>query len=385
MDPRRTAPLAALFLGLGLAGCAGNSRGSEPGGKLSGGGGELSGAGGGESETSSDVGSAEDGQGLEEGASHDPGGSETNPPVTTTSSAAETASSVGTDDDGGVPNTTTGSDSGADPDWPSPGAEVWELRVADFPVPLLETTYVPHFFSVVADGPVHIVGFEAALDPESPATPLHHHWRLFQGDALVGTGETGLIWGWAPGGQPFALPEQAGIPVGPGKVDFTLEVHYNNPLSQSAVDQNGLNIYYVRDLRQYDAVMCMAGAVGGHIVPPGIPNHELVLPLAPSMLQPITVFGVWHHAHDIGKALWTNHLRGGQFLGEIGRHDPYEFEGQHIEDVWVDVMPGDVMELHCIYDSTSRTGPTPFGAATREEMCLNLFMFYPAQALGICS
>jgi hypothetical protein len=97
--------------------------------------------------------------------------------------------------------------------------------------------------------------------------------------------------------------------------------------------------------------------------------------------EPIHVYGSWLHAHEIGQSLWTDHIRDGEKIGEVGRHDPYDFGRQHVEPLDVEVRPGDSLVTHCIYDSSDRTEPTLGGEGTGDEMCLNFVYYYPGLPL----
>ena len=42
-----------------------------------------------------------------------------------------------------------------------------------------------------------------------------------------------------------------------------------------------------------------------------------------------------------------------------------------------EIKRGDRLNLHCIYDSTSRTAPTIFGVESDDEMCMDFLSYYP--------
>lgn len=61
---------------------------------------------------------------------------------------------------------------------------------------------------------------------------------------------------WAMGANPFAYPEEAGLPIGGPNFNhyIMLEVHYNNPeLKSDFVDSSGIRFYITPKLRPMDA------------------------------------------------------------------------------------------------------------------------------------
>jgi hypothetical protein len=66
-------------------------------------------------------------------------------------------------------------------------------------------------------------------------------------------------------------------------------------------------------------------------------------------------------------------------LRDIGREDAYKYELQYsrrFEDIAI--KHGDFLSTTCIYNSMERTVVTPGGLASRQEMCFNIFLAYPA-------
>ena len=71
-------------------------------------------------------------------------------------------------------------------------------------------------------------------------------------------------WAWAVGSEGETLPDHVGMPLGEkfGGADyFMLETHYDNPdVHQNIVDSSGLQIFYTRNLREYDTAMLLLGS-----------------------------------------------------------------------------------------------------------------------------
>jgi hypothetical protein len=67
-------------------------------------------------------------------------------------------------------------------------------------------------------------------------------------------------------------------------------------------------------------------------------------------------------------------------LRDIAREDAYNDELQYSRmfDEEVTIRNGDVLTGACMYNSMDRTEVTPGGLASKEEMCINFLLVYPA-------
>jgi hypothetical protein len=271
-----------------------------------------------------------------------------------------------------------------------------ELRVKDFNVPTVETSYSCFEFTFDVDKLAHIVGFEAEIDNAAHV----HHYVLTKLDAP--TGNTNgyscfdvagdFVWSWAPGQDEFWMPEEAGFLIGDepgGRVTFRLQIHYNNPLSVAGeVDSSGVNLYVTDTLRANNAGTLVFADVLGFSIPPGEPAYEHIMrcrsqATAAFMDGPIRVFGTSMHAHEIGSVLYTEQWRDGEFVREVNRDEPFLFDSQHMKFVDFEIEPGDEIINHCVYDSTERTTTTQAGPGTRDEMCWNSMVYYPKVSSGV--
>jgi hypothetical protein len=178
----------------------------------------------------------------------------------------------------------------------------------------------------------------------------------------------------------------------PGLVHYVLQIHYDNADGHAEiVDRSGMDVYTTTELRAQDAAIFALGDVASLVIPPGEPRWPTVFRCgseATSVLlrEPIHVFGSWLHAHQLGESLWSEHHRDGVKLGELGRHDPYDFANQRFEPLAATVAPGDELWTYCYYDSTDQTEPVHGGGGTDDEMCLNYLLYHPAQPwLALCN
>ena len=248
-------------------------------------------------------------------------------------------------------------------------------------------------FPLSVDSLAHIVGFNPVIDN----APYVHHYVVTVVPQASGNETTqncfelagDLIWAWAPGAGEYLYPPEAGFLVGDqpgGQFTIRVQVHYNNPLGTSGeVDSSGLDIYLTPDLRPNNAGTAVFADVGGISIPANETAYEHVADCTSqdtmSMLNgPITVFGSSMHAHNAGRVLWTDVERDGQFLLELNRDDPYDFDAQTYKPIDnIEIQPGDALINHCIYDSTGAGGPIQGGPATSDEMCWNTVLYYPRE------
>jgi len=330
------------------------------------------------------------------------GGGET--PADTSESGAEastepeSASSDGVADD--APPTTDEDSGGTETGTIDEDIVTVPLRIEGFNVPTVETYYGCWEFSFQLDQIGHIVGFSPKIDNAAYV----HHFVLTK--VAQPSGQTNgyscfdlsgeMVWTWAPGGGDWMLPPEAGFRIGDapgGQVTFRLQVHYNNPLQTGGeIDSSGLDLLVSNTLRPNDAGTMVFGDIFGIEIPPGMSDHEHIATCSSSatsslLSEPMHIFGTAMHAHNIGKILWSDVYRGGEFAYELNRDDPYLFDSQHMNAVDHVIEPGDEIRTHCIYDSTERTGTTLGGPGTLDEMCWNVVTYWPrvANPIDECS
>jgi hypothetical protein len=291
-----------------------------------------------------------------------------------------------TGDDSADDGTAT-DDTADDGDTETEDIEVWELRAGGFEPPTVETSYSCFAFTFPVDQLHHVIGFAPSV-----TSPLIHHYVLSLADGPVQIDPNDsciewpahIMWAWAPGVEETMLPDEAGFLVGDqgDEVTFILQVHYNNPLQMPFADNDGVDLLVTKTLRPNRAGIFSQGDIFSIAIPPGDPAYEFVATCsgdatANILTEPMHVFGSFLHAHQIGSVMYTEVERGGDVIGEIARQDPFDFNMQKFQDADFDVMPGDQLQTHCIYDSTERTDVTLGGPASEEEMCINFMMYYP--------
>ncbi len=333
--------------------------------------------------TASETGSSDTSSGSATTApsTSDPSGSPTT--VTTTASSMTSASTTeGTATDPSGSGSESGSGSGGDEE-----IEVWELRTDGFMPPQQETTYSCFSFTFPTEQLHHIVGIVPQV-----TSPIVHHYVLSLADSEVQLDPNDscvewpahILWAWAPGIESIELPPEAGFLVGHQgpTVTFILQVHYNNPLAMPFADDGGIDLHVTKQLRPNRAGIFTQGDILSIYVPGGNPAFEYVAQCGSELTsqiitEPIHVFSSFLHAHQLANAMWTEVERDGMPMGEIARDDPFSFDTQNFQPTDFDIMPGDRLETHCIYDSSALDHGTMGGEGSDDEMCINFMMYWP--------
>lgn len=321
--------------------------------------------------------------GADEGSST---GDATSTMTTTTPEPTTTSAPSTTDTPTGEDSTDDGDDTTGEPvDY-----DVVPLRVNAFNVPTVGTYYACFEFTFTLDQLGHIVGFRPFIDDMQHV----HHYVLSKLDGPSGQGDgyscfdlSGeMIYTWAPGGEGWDLPEEAGFLIGDGPegaVTLRLQVHYNNPNGDvGATDSSGLDLHVSRTLRPNNAGSMVFGDIDSIEIPAATPDHNHIATCSANattnlLAEPMNIFGTAMHAHELGRVLWTEVWRDGSMLYELNRDDPYLFDSQHMKLVDQVINPGDEVQTHCIYDSSDRTQTTYGGPGTADEMCWNVVAYWP--------
>jgi len=91
------------------------------------------------------------------------------------------------------------------------------------------------------------------------------------------------------------------------------------------------------------------------------------------------------HMHLLGRSLWSDHYRDDQLIGRLGDVANYDFNSQRFYIENNQLMAGDEIYTHCVWDSRSATQSyTLGGESTDEEMCYNIVLYYPRVDAGSC-
>lgn len=232
-----------------------------------------------------------------------------------------------------------------------------------------------------------------ALGPHIDNKRVVHHLLVYSTPKPIPSepydcGLTGLDWkllmGWAPGGKPEYLPEEAGFVQKAGKVHYAMQIHYNDAAitGDAEEDASGFDLCTTAKLRKYDADALAVGSMS-FTIPPGSNYAQTCrytwgsgsgIPLGdwPS----IHVFSNTPHMHGLGERLgtWVDHKAGAtEPVGTVGVFDD---DDQTMRRASVDVAPGDVLRTTCAWKNPTARAVT-FGEGTADEMCFNFLGYYP--------
>ncbi|KAI8613195.1 copper type II ascorbate-dependent monooxygenase [Chytriomyces sp. MP71] len=194
---------------------------------------------------------------------------------------------------------------------------------------------------------------------------------------------------WAPGAGKTVYPADAGLPIGTGGFKyFALQIHYNNPNSESnVVDSSGFKFYYTSVLRPHDIGLLLIGKFDLNI-PGNSPNYTDsgfgICPSACTAKFPSNLIVITNtlHMHTLGYNISTRQIRNNHELVPLGLRHYYDFSYQGVSppvDPSAVISPGDTLLTRCFFKPTLgvRANPTHWGENTTDEMCLNFITYYP--------
>lgn len=276
----------------------------------------------------------------------------------------------------------------------------FEMKGDNHLIPNVDTEYFDYCYSwddLLAQGvpeeKFSVVGFEPILD----AIEHLHHFTLFGSyDTMNGqpcsafAKHLDLIYGWAKGEDPAALPLDVGLYIGPGTYQsFRLEIHYDNPqLKEGVLDSSGVRFYYSDVIRPVELGLLRLGdpiiSLDGQPVGDGLTQHIFDCPstCTETMLkQEVTVLREYLHMHYAGATMQNELIRDGEVI-HTGTVDYFRFDqqgNQLVKQMPYTVQKGDSYKTICNYDDKGRN--TTFGFSSQEEMCIVFIMYYPKQIL----
>mmetsp|Transcript_7073 Transcript_7073/g.14214 ORF Transcript_7073/g.14214 Transcript_7073/m.14214 type:complete len:665 (-) Transcript_7073:87-2081(-) len=286
------------------------------------------------------------------------------------------------------------------------GTLSFNATMPGYTVPSKETTYAKYLLDNIPSGITYVTRIAPIIDQRD----VVHHMLLYDcvdndevrsafttpGEAGTMAGCANLVFAWAVGGNEFCLPEDVGFRLnGTGHV-LVLEIHYDDPQTQAdLVDASGLQLYYslaanVDSSFQAAAWAWMGAAFSEISIPAGQTYYEIsATGIMPNVLGSggINVFAVLEHGHKIATKIWTTVTPASTakeaYLASCNSNYDFDLqETKSIEDQ-LNFNVGDRITVHCVYNSESRSSTTSGGDATSDEMCMGLFMYYPASSVEL--
>ncbi|MBI2392133.1 MAG: peptidylglycine alpha-amidating monooxygenase [Deltaproteobacteria bacterium] len=226
-----------------------------------------------------------------------------------------------------------------------------------------------------------------AVEPKILNTKIVHHILLMQSDAPVdgtpfpcGAGTIAryrMLYGWAPGVGSFELPKEAGLPAGPGKTYFVVQIHYNNLTAlEGETDDSGFDLCSTSELRPNDADVMAFGSMKFAIPP--MSTHDITASWTlPGSVGELHAIGAFPHMHQLGRSITTTlHPASGGTI-DLGSAPGFDFENQFFAPLpSVAMKSGDTVRTRCVWKNDGKTAVS-YGEDTAEEMCFSFTMYYP--------
>ena len=260
-------------------------------------------------------------------------------------------------------------------------------------------------------------------DARRPKTCLPPSWT-------PGSGCHGTAWTFLPGQEPVRFPEGVGFTVGGEDGDgddlavrrVVLEVHYDGADEmRGRADRSGLRLWatsdWKTDARERVGLLSVADPFARlpQNLPAGERDVRYVTHCPPgctsTFAKPMRVFASMTHAR----------LRARHVLTSVGTPDPrtglvsvaddggdvsggannassawrvvvaasddagaFSHDRQKFEPANFSIQPGDALRTECRYDTSAASSSIPFGPATSQEMCMQVFLYYPKQREFLC-
>ena len=197
-----------------------------------------------------------------------------------------------------------------------------------------------------------------------------------------------VIYGGAVGGDPFVLPEDAGVLIGTDIRYIVVEAHIDNlNLDSGVLITDIIRVHTTSTLRTHNAGSMVVGdpAVFLPTIPQGQSDahYETTCPMdcTNTFTTDRYIFSSFVHMHQVGKTIWTSLLKYDENV-LISKHtydyrEFWNFGFQELTPVNVTLSPGDEINTHCIYDTTKNDEDVEFGSDSSEEMCMSFLFYYP--------
>ncbi len=242
--------------------------------------------------------------------------------------------------------------------------------------------YVCYGFDVTAGDRKNVTAFVPHIDN----TKIVHHVLLYQSDTAVdstptacgGTVAVGqgkkLLYGWAPGGVPFELPAEAGMPMD-ATSHYYVQVHYNNlDALVGETDSSGFDLCSTTEDRPNAADIVAFGTIQIDL-PPAATTATDCSYTWPEAAGTVKAIAAFPHMHKLGTSIWTKQNPSGAAV-DLGKNDPWNFNNQPFLPVAATLQPGDVIETRCEWNNNT-PNDVKFGEYTEDEMCFSFTMYYP--------
>ena len=244
-----------------------------------------------------------------------------------------------------------------------------------------------------------VIGFRPIVDDGPSARYVHHYvvtGIMNASDDACSDGEGGmdLVYVWAPGDGPFALPEFLGASLFgvDGFQGFSVEIHYDNPnMDEGIVDSSGVEIFYSTTPRETEVAILQVGdpfiQLFSQPVGEGYNMHQFDCPGSCSSLylqddEPVTVIREYLHMHATGVRMTNEQIRDGEAV-RTAATEVWDFDANGnipMKQDAYELQPGDGFRTKCYFNGEA---DTVFGLGSREEMCIAFLYYYPRRKITV--
>ena len=109
------------------------------------------------------------------------------------------------------------------------------------------------------------------------------------------------------------------------------------------------------------------------LIPPQIPEYDVCLTCR--ALQETKIIAYRNHAHEISRRIYASVYRGNTFVTTFGDRSTLDAQKFYLQTPPVTLLEGDTIDVHCMYDASSRLFATPPGVPPDStEMCNQYWM-----------
>jgi hypothetical protein len=201
----------------------------------------------------------------------------------------------------------------------------------------------------------------------------------------IGFLPSGNIGGWAPGQQPYRLPDGYGWRL-PKSSDIVLQVHYHRD-GRVEKDRTRIGFYFVK--KSSEVKPFKGGVLSGPflVIPPNESQYKVTG--TAKVVEDCTIYSIMPHMHLLGRSIKvTMKPPGGAAQALLLIQDwDYNWQESYFLHEPLHLKGGTVLEVEAIYDNSANNPNNPnrpprfviFGEQTTNEMC---FVFFGVTSTG---
>jgi hypothetical protein len=244
--------------------------------------------------------------------------------------------------------------------------------------------YACYGVDVPVTGKRHVIQISPHLDNKQ----IVHHMLLLRSATSVSSTPTacdaspalgdGMLYAWAPGGNPLIVPAAAGFPEDQS-THYMVQIHYNNAANvPNPTDSSGFDMCTTSTLRPNDADVIAFGSEAIFLFPHASGTVTSCFGV-PSTLDGAHFFAAFPHMHELGTSIASSLVPAGDAgpVVDMGNDPAWDFSMQPWLAVNAVPHTGDTIRTQCIWNNTTANIVT-FGQSTTNEMCFTFSAYYPS-------